>query len=31
MAKALSIDLRRRMVDALEQALSCRQAGNGLG
>jgi transposase len=26
MAKSLSVDLRRRVVDAIEQGLSCRQA-----
>ena len=27
MAKALSVDLRRRVVDAIEHGLSCRQVG----
>ena len=31
MAKALSIDLRRRVVDAIEQGLSCRQAAVRFG
>jgi transposase len=26
MAKSLSLDLRRRVMDAIEQGLSCRQA-----
>ena len=31
MAKALSIDLRRRAVDAIEQGFSCRQAAERFG
>jgi hypothetical protein len=31
MAKALSIDLRRRVVDAIEHGLSCRQAAERFG
>ena len=31
MAKALSIDLRRRVVDAIEQGFSCRQAAERFG
>ena len=31
MAKALSIDLRRRVVDAIEQGLSCRRAAEWFG
>ena len=31
MAKSLSIDLRRRVVDAIEQGFSCRQAAERFG
>ena len=31
MAKSLSLDLRRRVVDAIEQGLSCRQAAERFG
>jgi transposase len=31
MAKSLSIDLRRRVVDAIEHGLSCRQAAERFG
>jgi transposase len=31
MSKALSVDLRRRVVDAVEQGLSCRQAAERFG
>ena len=31
MAKSFSIDLRRRVVDAIEQGLSCRQAAERFG
>ncbi len=31
MAKALSVDLRHRVVDAIEQGLSCRQAAERFG
>ena len=31
MAKALSVDLRRRVVDAIEHGLSCRQAAARFG
>jgi transposase len=31
MAKALSVDLRRRVVDSIEQGLSCRKAADRFG